>query len=106
VSPAMKNAYDWLSYSPDLEHPSPVRNLPAALISVGAGEDGQNVQKHFLQMAQFCRLRVMAKPNLHFSTKSKNLYNEKLELTETANEELYKFLEYFSDFIGKKRKNQ
>lgn len=35
VSPAMKNAYDWLSYSPNLENPSPVRKMPAALISIG-----------------------------------------------------------------------
>jgi NAD(P)H-dependent FMN reductase len=71
----MKNAYDWLSYSPDLEHPSPVRNLPSALISIGEGEEGQSVQKHFLQMGHFCRLRIMSKPNLHFSTQNKTYYN-------------------------------
>jgi NAD(P)H-dependent FMN reductase len=37
VSPALKNAYDWLSYSPDLQHPSPVRSMPAAYITVGEG---------------------------------------------------------------------
>jgi hypothetical protein len=29
-----------------------------------------------------------------------------MEVNETGLEELRKFLEYFSDFIGKKRKNQ
>jgi NAD(P)H-dependent FMN reductase len=67
----MKNAYDWLSYSPDLEHPSPLRNMAAALISLGGGEEGSAVQKHFLQMGQFCRLKIMGKPNLHFSTANK-----------------------------------
>lgn len=92
MSPALKNAYDWLSYSPGLEHPSPVRNMPAALISVGEGEEGQGVQKHFLQMAQFCRLRVMSKPNLHFSTKGHQLFSEKMEINEPGNDELRKFL--------------
>lgn len=67
----MKNAYDWLSYSPDLENPSPLRLMPAALISLGEEEDGSAVQKHFLQMGQFCRLKIMSKPNLHYPTANK-----------------------------------
>jgi NAD(P)H-dependent FMN reductase len=35
VSPAFKNVYDWLSYSPDAEHPSPIRGMSACLVSVG-----------------------------------------------------------------------
>ena len=35
VSPAFKNIYDWLSYSPNAEHPSPIRGMPACMISVG-----------------------------------------------------------------------
>lgn len=36
VSPAFKNIYDWLSYSPDAEHPSPIRGMCACTISVGS----------------------------------------------------------------------
>lgn len=66
VSPAFKNAYDWLAYSPDAEHPSPIRGLAACMISVG-GEDGSGVQKHMMQMGEFCRLRLMSRPGLHFN---------------------------------------
>ena len=66
MSPAFKNIYDWLSYSPDADRPSPIRNMPACMISVG-GEDGSGVQKHMIQMSQFCRVRLMSKPSLHFN---------------------------------------
>jgi len=49
VSPAFKNIYDWLSYSPDADHPSPIRGMTACMISVG-GNDGTAVQKHMAQM--------------------------------------------------------
>lgn len=48
-----------------------LRNMPAALISLGGQEDGSASQKHFQQMGQFCRLKIMSKPNLHFCTANK-----------------------------------
>jgi hypothetical protein len=54
--------------------PSPIRNIPASLITIGKGEDGSLVQKFFIQMAQFCRLKIMNKPSLHFSTENKAYY--------------------------------
>ena len=35
VSPAFKNIFDWLSWSPNAEHPAPLRGMPACMISVG-----------------------------------------------------------------------
>ena len=64
--PAFKNIFDWLSYSPNAQHPAPLRGKPVSMISVGNGE-GTLVQKHLLQMSQFCRVQVMSKPCLHFT---------------------------------------
>jgi chromate reductase len=69
VSPAFKNAYDWLSYSPTVAYPSPILKKPAVMITLGPGDDGLHLQKHFLQIGQFCKLKIMSKPNLHFSTR-------------------------------------
>jgi len=35
VSPAFKNAFDWLSYSHNAESPSPIRGMSSCMISVG-----------------------------------------------------------------------
>ena len=105
VSPALKNAYDWISYSPNLQMPSPIRNIPASMITIGKGEDGSLVQKFFIQMGQFCRIKIMNKPSLHFSTENKAFFGQKMQLNEKGIDQLKKFLEYFGEFISKKKKS-
>lgn len=39
--------------------------MSACMVSVGKG-DGEKVMKHFMQIGQFCKLKIMNRTILHF----------------------------------------
>jgi len=57
------------------------------------------------QMSQFCRLRLMGKPNLHYNQDKLDSFGKNVESSEGKDiDDLRNLLEYFEEFIGKRGK--
>lgn len=60
VSAALKNAYDWISFTHNLEIAPPIRGKPAALI-VSSLSGGIKTQEHFRRICEYCKVKLMGR---------------------------------------------
>ncbi len=104
VSAALKNAYDWFSISVDPANiPSPMKGKPAGMI--GAGLNGGNqAQDHFVQICQYCKVKLMRNPVIQVKRYEPGNFDEKGNLVnEKAKVELAAYLKEFAKFIAKSK---
>lgn len=96
VTGILKNAIDWASRPPS---DSVLNMKPYAIMGVSGGMTGaQRSQSHFRQIASFCNMFGMNKPEVYVAF-GKNKFNEKGELTDDpTREHLKKFLAAFYEW--------
>jgi chromate reductase len=102
VSAALKNAYDWLSFSMDpANSPAPMKEKVAGMI--GAGFNGANqAQEHLVQICQYCKVKLMRKPVIQVKRYEPGNFDEKGNLvSQQARNDLSAYLKEFAQFISK-----
>lgn len=58
ISAALKNAYDWLSFTDNLEIAPPVKFIPAAIMACSL-TGGEKAAEHMVRVFQYCKVKVM-----------------------------------------------
>jgi NAD(P)H-dependent FMN reductase len=100
----LKNAYDWLSISTNpAQIPSPLKEKVAGMISSGLF-GGNQAQDHFVQVCQYCKVKLMRTPTIQIKRFEPGNFDEKGNLTsEQGKKDLANYLKEFAKFIGKNK---
>lgn len=95
ISAALKNAYDWISFTDNPKNAPPARNLIAGAITCSY-TGGERAVEHLKRVFQYCKVRAMPK-ELHVV---KNEQNFDQAGNVTSNQVMQQVSQFLDDFVG------